>query len=52
MQGWIDEKTRNKIMYLGKDYKTKLLQFVDSNQLPPFLGGNNQSLLEDDVGPW
>ena len=52
VQGWLDEKTRKKIQLVGKNYKTKLAEYVDNDQLPTFLGGTNESLLEDDVGPW
>jgi hypothetical protein len=29
-----------------------LLQYIDEDQLPDFLGGKNTAKLEDDNGPW
>lgn len=31
VSGWLDEKTRKKIMLVGKDYKKKLAEFVDDD---------------------
>ena len=45
IKGMIDEKTRNKIVILGSDYKQQLLEFVDEDQLPDFLGGTNPASL-------
>jgi hypothetical protein len=39
IKGWLDEKTRNKISILGGGYAKKLLEYVDAEQLPEFLGG-------------
>jgi hypothetical protein len=52
IKGWLDEKTRNKISILGGGYAKKLLEFVDAEQLPEFLGGKNTHNLLDDHGPW
>ena len=52
IKGWLDEKTRNKISILGGGYSKKLLEHVDADQLPEFLGGNNKHNLLDDHGPW
>ena len=52
VKGWLDERTRQKINIVGKDYKSKLLQYCDEDQLPTFLGGTNTSKLVDNVGPW
>jgi len=51
---WLDEKTRDKICIIGKDYKKSLLKDFDEDQLPVAIGGTCQkSLLEgrDDM-PW
>jgi len=52
IKGWIDEKTRNKIQIIGGGYTKKLLEHIDEDQLASFLGGKNESKLEDDAGPW
>lgn len=40
IKGFIDEKTRNKIKILGSKYQKDLLECVDPDNLPDFLGGN------------
>ena len=57
VKSFLDEKTRNKIKIFGGSYKKELLELVDSENLPEFLGGickceglggcNNS-----DCGPW
>ena len=51
-KGWIDEKTRNNIEILGSNGPAKLLEWVDKDTLPTFLGGNNETELYEDRGPW
>jgi len=41
IKGWIDEKTRKKIQIIGGGYKKDLLNDIDADQLPEFLGGTN-----------
>jgi len=36
---WFQPATLEKIRFLGNDYKTKLLEEIDADQLPTFLGG-------------
>jgi len=42
-KGFLDERTRNKIKVKGgeKDYLPVLLEFVEEENLPTFLGGKN-----------
>ena len=51
VKGWIDEKTRKKISLVG-DPKKVFTEFVDMDQLPPFLGGTSEKEFKDDWGPW
>jgi hypothetical protein len=48
IKGFLDEKTRKKVHLLGSNYKKELLQCVDENDLPDFLGGK---LTEAEYGP-
>jgi hypothetical protein len=48
IKGFFDEKTRKKVHILGTNFKKDLLQGVDENSLPDFLGGK---LTEEDYGP-
>ena len=41
----VDERTREKIQVLGKDYRDVLLKYVDEDQLPSFAGGPDDSWL-------
>ena len=41
----VDERTRDKIQVLGKDYKEVLLQYIDEDQLPSFADGPNDTWL-------
>lgn len=54
---WLDEKTRNKIVIIGSGYKSKLLEFIDEENLPEFLDGGKCNCggvdcLEKNLGPW
>ena len=52
IKGFIDEKTRAKVMLYGSSYKKELDKFVANDQLPEFLGGTNNGRLMDNLGPW
>jgi len=39
IQGWLEERTKRKIQFLGSDYQSILLQVIDQDVLPDFLGG-------------
>jgi hypothetical protein len=58
IKGFIDEKTRNKIHVEKKDYVKKILDVIDAESLPTFLGGKcicsdiEGGCLFSDIGPW
>ena len=52
IKGWIDEKTRKKISLEGKNFMKTMLDYIDEDQIPSFLGGTNDHNLTDDPGPW
>lgn len=57
VKGFIDEKTRKKITILGGKYQKDLLELVDENSLPDFLGGKCTcaefgGCMKSGVGPW
>ena len=53
---FLDEKTLSKIHILGTDFKNTLLQYIDTKNLPKFLGGEcdckNGGCLVKCEGPW
>ncbi|KAF7845562.1 phosphatidylinositol/phosphatidylcholine transfer protein SFH9 isoform X1 [Senna tora] len=56
-KGFLDPKTAAKIHVLGNKFQSKLLEVIDSSQLPDFLGGscsckNEGGCLRSDKGPW
>jgi hypothetical protein len=55
-KGFLDEKTRSKILALGKDYKKKLFEFADPENVPKIVGGEcvcePYGCLYSDAGPW
>ncbi|XP_030499524.2 phosphatidylinositol/phosphatidylcholine transfer protein SFH9 [Cannabis sativa] len=56
-KGFLDPKTTAKIHVLGNRFRNRLLEVIDSSQLPDFLGGtcscpNNGGCLRSDKGPW
>ncbi|XP_077227785.1 phosphatidylinositol/phosphatidylcholine transfer protein SFH9-like isoform X2 [Tasmannia lanceolata] len=57
IKGFLDPRTTAKIQVLGNKYQNKLLEIVDSSQLPDFLDGtctcsNDGGCLRSNKGPW
>ncbi|KAK4742294.1 hypothetical protein SAY87_000295 [Trapa incisa] len=57
VKSFLDPKTTSKIHVLGNKYQYKLLEIIDANELPEFLGGNctctdQGGCLRSDKGPW
>ena len=53
-KGFLDARTRDKIKVKGGDYLPTLLEFVEEENLPTFLGGKSadSDTFPTDVGPW
>jgi len=52
-KGFLDERTRQKVQVLGSDYLSSLLEVIDEENLPLFLGGKcTAEPFVSDVGPW
>eukprot|EP00897_Mesotaenium_endlicherianum_P002864 jgi/Mesen1/2605/ME000166S01729 len=52
---WLDKKTQKKIQVLGGHYQKQLLELVDAEDLPSFLGGTcscDGGCENSDAGPW
>ncbi|KAK6924417.1 CRAL-TRIO lipid binding domain, partial [Dillenia turbinata] len=57
VKGFLDPKTAAKINVLGNKYQSKLLEIIDANELPEFLGGictcaDQGGCMFSDKGPW
>ncbi|XP_020590909.1 phosphatidylinositol/phosphatidylcholine transfer protein SFH8-like [Phalaenopsis equestris] len=57
VKSFLDPKTSSKIHVLGTKYQTKLLEIIDSCELPEFLGGcctcaDQGGCMKSDKGPW
>ncbi|KAG0462741.1 hypothetical protein HPP92_021217 [Vanilla planifolia] len=57
VKSFLDPKTTSKIHVLGTKYQSKLLDVIDSSELPEFLGGcctcsDQGGCMNSDKGPW
>jgi hypothetical protein len=52
---WIDKRTKAKISIIGNDFLPQLLEYIDADDLPSFLGGNcmcPNGCICSNAGPW
>ena len=56
IKAFLDEKTRKKVTTLGSDYKKKLLEIIDEENLPSIIGGKCHcepyGCIYSNAGPW
>ena len=58
IKGFLDERTRSKVRIIGANYRPVLLEHIDAENLPEFLGGTctcshvEGGCLYSDAGPW
>lgn len=57
VKGFLDVRTRAKIRIIGGGYKTVLLEFIEDENIPSFLGGKCECLehggcMKSNAGPW
>ncbi|ONH91091.1 hypothetical protein PRUPE_8G092200 [Prunus persica] len=57
VKSFLDPRTTGKIHVLGNKYQSKLLEIIDSSELPEFLGGkctcaDKGGCMRSDKGPW
>jgi hypothetical protein len=48
----LNPRTQSKIQICSSNYVPDLLQWVEADSLPQWLGGRSAGSLSDDVGPW
>lgn len=52
-KAFLDKKTKKKVSIEGSGFKKKLLEFIDEDQLPLWLGGTNKrEMHEQEALPW
>ena len=54
-KGFLDPKTRKKIQIIGAKYHKQIIELVEPEKLPKFLGGQCEcpgGCLKSNVGPW
>ena len=58
IKGFLDERTRSKVRVMGSNFRPVLLEHIDAENLPTFLGGTctcsqvEGGCMFSNVGPW